>query len=126
MKSGKFSIPARLRSFKYAFHGFRWLIRDEHNSWIYLVVVIVLVPVCFLLKLSLMEWALIALCIGLVFALEMVNSAIERLADKVSPGSDPVIGKIKDLAAGAVLIMSIAAAIVALIILVPKILTILL
>lgn len=52
--------------------------------------------------------------------MELVNSAIERLADKISTERDPVIGKIKDLSAGAVLISAIAAAIVGLIILVPK------
>ena len=57
---------------------------------------------------------------GLVLGMELVNSAIERLADKISTERDPVIGKIKDLSAGAVLISAIAAAIVGLIILVPK------
>jgi len=60
------------------------------------------------------------MCTGLVYALELVNSAIERLADKISPERDPDIGKIKDLTAAAVLITAIAAAIVGLIILVPK------
>jgi len=120
MKSGKFSISARLRSFKYASKGFWWMIRDEHNSWIYVGVTVILIPVCFLLTLSRLEWALITLCIGLVYVMEMINSAIERLADKISPGHDPVIGQIKDLAAGAVLMTAITAAIVALLILVPK------
>jgi diacylglycerol kinase len=97
-----------------------WLIREEHNAWIHLTVTIVLIPVCFWLRLSLIEWTLILVCIGLVLAMELVNSAIERMADKISPKRDPDIGKIKDLSAGAVLISSIAAAIVALIILVPK------
>jgi diacylglycerol kinase len=52
--------------------------------------------------------------------LELVNSAIERLADKISPEHDPLIGKIKDISAAAVLITAIAAVIVGLIILVPK------
>ncbi len=120
MKSGKFSVSARLRSFKDAFRGFWWLLREEHNAWIHLAIVAVLIPVCIIGKLSLLEWTIIILCIGLVLAMEMVNSAIESLADKVSPGFDPLIGKIKDLAAGAVLISAIAAAIAGLIILIPK------
>ncbi|TSA33292.1 MAG: diacylglycerol kinase family protein [Porphyromonadaceae bacterium] len=120
MNSRKFSIPARIRSFKYAFRGLWWLIREEHNSWIYLAVFVILIPACILLRLSLIEWTLITMCTGLVYALELVNSAIERLADKISPERDPDIGKIKDLTAAAVLITAIAAAIVGLIILVPK------
>jgi len=120
MKSRKFSIPERIRSFKYAFRGFLWLIREEHNSWIHFAAVVILIPVCFLLHISLIEWTLITICIGLVLAMELVNSAIERLADKISPRRDTDIGKIKDIAAAAVLISAIAAAIVGLIILVPK------
>ena len=120
MKSGKFSIPARIRSFKYAFRGLWWLIREEHNSWIHLAFIVILIPSGILLRLSPIEWTLITICIGLVLALELVNSAIERLADKVSPERDPDIGKIKDIAAAAVLISAIAAAIIGLIILVPK------
>jgi len=123
MKSRKFSIKARIRSFKYAFRGLWWLIREEHNSWIHLAFVFVLIPACILLHLSLIEWTLITICIGLVLAMELVNSAIERLSDKISPGRDPDIGKIKDIAAAAVLISAVAAAVVGLIILVPKFLT---
>ena len=120
MKSRKFSIPARIRSFKYAFRGFWWLIREEHNSWIHLTIIVILIPVCFLLRLSLIEWTLITFCIGLVLAMELINSAIERLADKICPERDADIGKIKDIAAAAVLISAVAAAVVGLIILVPK------
>lgn len=120
MKSRKFSIPARLHSFKYAFQGMKWLIREEHNSWIHLTITIVLVPVCLLLRISPMEWTIIILCIGLVLILELINSVIERLLDKISPEHDPEIGKIKDLAAAAVLIGAISSAIAGLIILVPK------
>ena len=86
----------------------------------FLAFVVVLIPAGFILHLSPVEWTLIILCMGLVLGMELVNSAIERLADKISTERDPVIGKIKDLSAGAVLISAIAAAIVGLIILVPK------
>jgi diacylglycerol kinase (ATP) len=120
MHSRKFSVPARIRSFKYAIRGLWWLIREEHNSWIHFAVVVILIPVCIVLRLSLIEWTLITICIGLVLAMELVNSAIERLADKISPQRDSDIGKIKDIAAAAVLVSAIAAAVVGLIILVPK------
>ena len=120
MNSIKFSIPARLRSFQHAFRGFRWLIQEEHNSRIHLAVTIILIPVCIFLRLSLTEWSLIVICIGLVFSMELVNSAIERLADKITTEHNPGIGKIKDMAAAAVLISAIASATVGLIIILPK------
>jgi diacylglycerol kinase (ATP) len=123
MKSRKFSVRARLRSFIYAFRGLGVMIREEHNSWIHLGIMAILIPVCIICRLSAVEWALIILCVGLVLGMELANSAIERIADKISPDKDHQIGKIKDLAAAAVLISSVAAAIIGLIILVPKLLT---
>lgn len=120
MRSRKFSVSARLKSFTYAFRGLQWLLREEHNSRIHLAVTILLIPVCIWLDLSRVEWSLILLCIGFVFSMELVNSGIERLADRISEERDPVIGKIKDIAAGAVLVSALAAAAVGLIILLPK------
>ena len=120
MNPGRFSLVARIRSFRYAFKGLRWLFTEEHNSWIYLLVIAVLVPICIILHLSLLEWALIAFCIGIVLIAELFNTAIERMADRITPEKDPVIGKIKDLAAAGVLVAAVVAAVVGLIILVPK------
>jgi diacylglycerol kinase (ATP) len=66
--------------------------------------------------LSSSQWALITFCIGLVLSLEILNTAAERLVDILSPGHDPRYGRIKDLTAGAVLIASIAAAVVGLLV----------
>ena len=74
-----------------------------------------------LLGLSRMEWVAVVVVIGAVLAAEAVNSSIEALADLVSPEYNEAIKRTKDLAAGAVLIMAIAAAIVGLIIFIPKI-----
>lgn len=62
---------------------------------------------------------IIALCIGVVIAAELFNTAIERLVDLVSPGRHPLAGQVKDIAAGAVLVCAAAAAIIGLIIFVP-------
>lgn len=67
-----------------------------------------------------MEWIAVSIVIGAVLAAEAINSAIEALADLVSPEYNAAIKKTKDLAAGAVLITAIAAAIVGFIIFLPK------
>ena len=69
-----------------------------------------------------MEWVAIVFAIGSVFAAEAVNSSIEALADLVSPGYNEAIKRTKDLAAGAVLILAIAAAVVGCLIFIPKLL----
>ncbi|MFM2076432.1 MAG: hypothetical protein RJA49_322 [Actinomycetota bacterium] len=56
------------------------------------------------------DWAILLLCIGAVLSAEMANTAVERLADVVQPEPHPAIRDVKDVAAGAVLLLSIAAA----------------
>lgn len=76
----------------------------------------------FLLKIGSKEWIAIIFSISLVFSFELINSAVEKLADVVSPEIHPVIKKAKDLAAAAVLVSSIAALIIGLLIFIPKVL----
>lgn len=122
MAAKKFSFKARLLSFKFAFRGLGLLFREEHNAWIYLVVIAIVIPLCIIFRLSVTEWALICLSIGIVISAEIFNTVIERVSDKVSPEYDPVIGKIKDLGAAAVLVTAFVAAAVGLIIFLPKVL----
>ncbi len=58
---------------------------------------------------------------GLVIALELVNTAIESVVDLVTTERKPLAKTAKDTAAGAVLVAAIMAAIVGLIIFVPRI-----
>ena len=116
-----FSILKRAKSFTFAFNGLKILIQEEHNSWIHIAIVICATVAGFLLHISFIEWVAVVLCIGLVIALELVNSAIENMADFVSPQKNEIIKKVKDLSAAAVLIAAICSAIVGLIVFLPKI-----
>jgi undecaprenol kinase/diacylglycerol kinase (ATP) len=116
-----FSMLKRLKSLIFAFNGLKILVQEEHNSWIHIVITICVVLVGFLLHISLMEWVAVVLCIGLVIGLELINSAIENIADFVSPQKNEIIRKVKDLSAAAVLIAAICSAIVGLIVFLPKI-----
>ena len=121
MKYEKFSIIKRLKSFAFALNGLKILILEEHNARIHLVAAILVIISGILLKISNAEWVAVTFSIGLVFALETINSAIENLADFVSPEKNDQIKKVKDLSAGAVLIGAIAALVNGLIIFIPKI-----
>lgn len=120
MKNDGFTLRKRLRSFRYAFHGIQLLIRHEHNAWIHYFAAVCVVTAGCLTGLSVMEWIAVIFAIGMVLAAEAVNSSIEALADLVSPDYNEAIKRTKDLAAGAVLILAIAAAIVGLLIFIPK------
>lgn len=115
-------MKKRLLSFKYAFNGLALLFRGEPNAWIHLVAAAGVITAGILLKINALEWALVIFAIGLVFSTELFNSAIEEIVNKVSPERNETAGKIKDLAAGAVLMAAITSAIIGLIIFIPKIL----
>lgn len=120
MKNSGFTFRKRMQSFRYAFNGIRLLITHEHNAWIHCFAALCVVIAGLFFGLSRMEWIVVVVVIGAVLAAEAVNSAIEALADLVSPDYNEAIKRTKDLAAGAVLLMAIAAAIIGLIIFVPK------
>jgi diacylglycerol kinase len=111
-----------IRSFKYAFEGIAHCIKHEQNFKIHLVAAIMVIAAGCFLKCTSVEWIIILICIGLVLALEMMNSALEKLCDMQQTAYHPLIKIIKDTAAAAVLIMSVVAAICGTIIFLPKLL----
>jgi diacylglycerol kinase len=122
MKQQSFSIKKRIRSFGYALNGLKILVQEEHNARIHLFVTICVVVAGIALKISITEWIDVVFAIGFVIALEAINSSIENIADFVSPEKHNWIKKIKDISAAGVLIASIAAAVIGIIIFIPKIL----
>ena len=121
MKQQDFSLNKRVKSFGFAFNGLKILILEEHNSWIHILVATIVVIAGYFYQLSALEWIAIVFAIGLVIALEIFNSAIENISDFISPSQDHMIKKIKDLSAAGVLVGAITAAIIGLIVFVPKI-----
>lgn len=118
----KFSIKERINSFKYAFNGFKYLLKDEHNARIHLLITIFVILLSIYFRISNQEWIMICFAIGLVFVSEILNTAIEKLADKISTEFDINIKKAKDLGAAAVLFSAIIAVIIGALIFVPYIL----
>lgn len=112
----------RLKSFTHAFNGLGLLLKEEPNARIHLVISISVIAAGFLFHISKVEWLVVVLLMGLVLALEIFNTVVERIADFVSPQRHDAIRKIKDLAAAGVLVSAITAAIVGVIIFLPKVL----
>ena len=99
------------KSFTYAFNGIK-LSLQQRNMKVHVCCAILAITCGFIFKISVTEWCIIFICIGIVLALETINSALESLVDLAEPNHHPIAGKIKDLAAGAVLIFSIISAII--------------
>jgi len=109
-----------INSFRFAFRGMFVHFGSRGNITIHLLATIIVILLGFSLHVNNQEWCFLLICIGLVLSAEAFNTVIEKLADYVKPGFHPEIGKIKDIAASAVLIMAIISTIVAAIIFVPK------
>ena len=104
------------KSFTYAVHGIWSGVTDQLNLKVQIGVAVIVIGACFFYAIEPFEWCLILFCIGLVLGLEMMNSAIESLVDLVTLERKPLAGKIKDIAAGAVLIASVISVIIGVII----------
>lgn len=109
----------RLRSFYYAAKGIR-LAAVQPNFRLQLVAGLIVVVLGFWLNVTHIEWAILVLCIGSVLTAEILNTSIEALTDSIYPDYAQRAERIKDLAAGAVLVVAIAAAVIGLLILGPK------
>lgn len=109
-----------LKSFGYAFEGIYTCIKKERNMKIHCVIAALVVAAGVILKISAVEWCICLLLFGLIWALELANTSIEAVVDLVTDEKKPLAKLAKDSAAGAVLAASIMAAIIGLIIFIPK------
>ncbi len=123
MKPEKHSARRFISSFRHAWNGFRWFLSTEQNGRIHLIITALVIALGVYTQLTLMEWSLVILCIGLVISGELFNTALEKVCDFVSPEYHATIGKIKDMAAAAVLILSISAGLIGLAIFLPKLIS---
>jgi diacylglycerol kinase (ATP) len=98
----------------------RWLAQDEHNAWLHLAASATVILAGFALHIPLDDWRWLVSAIAFVWVTEAINTAVEELCDRISPQFDEAIGRVKDLAAGAVLAASLAAAVIGLLTLGPQ------
>jgi len=104
-------IKKHLDSYRFAFRGIAFAFQAEKNMIIHLIAALAVIAVNYLLGISRVEWLITLVLIGVVCAAEVFNTAIEKLADRVTREQDSMIGQVKDIASGAVLIVCIAAAV---------------
>jgi undecaprenol kinase/diacylglycerol kinase (ATP) len=121
-KSGKpFSVRKRFHSFRYAFAGLKHAWNNEHNFRIHLLATAIVIAAGIYFHVDKTEWAILAFAIGFVIVTELINTAIELLADVVSPEKNKIIGRAKDISAAAVLISAVTAVITGVLVFYPHI-----
>ena len=113
-------LANRIKSVGFALKGMLLLLKTEASIKIQFVIALCVTAAGFYFNISPTEWLIQLIAIGLVMGIEGVNTAIEKLADYVQPEHHEKIGFIKDISAGAVMIVSILASIVGFIIYLPK------
>lgn len=114
---------SRLRSFRYALAGWLYMLRYQKNTRIQAFFSIAVFLLGLWLGLSPVEWAILLLTITINWMAEFVNAAIEAAVNLASPGLHPMARVGKDVGAAAVLLTSVAAAIIGSLILGPPLLT---
>lgn len=112
-------LTNRIKSVVFAFRGLKMIVKKEKSIQLQLLIAFIVTVLGFYFNITSTEWIIQVAMIGLVMAIEGINTAVEQLADFVHPEKHLKIGQLKDVAAGAVLIASIAAIIVGIIIYLP-------
>ena len=110
-----------LKGFVYAWRGIAAGAAGR-NFRVMLAAAVVVIVLGWVLNISLVEWGLVTLAMGTVLALELLNTAGEKLVDILSPDHDPRYGLVKDILAGAALLAALAAAVVGALVFLPKLL----
>lgn len=110
-----------LKSFRHAVSGIAYTFRSERNFQLEAGMALGVFWLMFVLPTTSIERAVLMLFIALVLAFEMLNTAFERTLDMLKPSVHPYVKVIKDLVAGAVLLISLLAVMAGLVILVPAV-----
>lgn len=112
-----------IKSFYFAFNGIYLFFKEERNGKVQATIALFSILAASFFKLSGYEWLILFLCIGSVISLEMINSAIEKICNMHTSQINAEIKIIKDIAAGAVLWMSIISAAIGFAIFIPHLIT---
>jgi len=97
-------------------------LREQRNAQIQAGIAVVVVIVAWQLEVKIVDWCLLALCMGLVLATEVMNTAVETVVDLITEEHHKLAGKAKDIAAGASLVAAMTAAVVGGMVLLPPLL----
>ncbi len=108
-----------IRSFGYASKGLQYVIKHEQNMQVHLAAAILALVLAWWLNLPLLHWMILLLVIAGMFALEIMNTAIERTVDLFTEEFHPIAKRAKDIAAAAVLVYCALALVIGLLLFVP-------
>jgi diacylglycerol kinase len=106
-----------IKSFNWALNGLKTVWLEEKNFRLECLIALLILSTAIFFRFSFVELLAIIIAIIFVISAEIINTAIEDLCNKVEPNQDTLIGKVKDVVAGYVLIASFGAGIIGLLVL---------
>lgn len=117
----RFSINKFFRSFNHAVNGVIFLLVSKQNARVHAIITIAVGILAYIFHVSRLEAAILFIAVILVFAIEIINTAVEKTIDLLHPENHETIRGVKDAMAGAVLISAIIAFVSALLIFMPHV-----
>jgi undecaprenol kinase len=112
--------PHLIASFGFALEGIAHAFRTQRNFKVHAGITLAVIVAGVVLGISTEQWAILVVTIALVLQAELVNTALEAVVDHVAPEFHALAKIAKDCAAGAVFVCAVAAVIVGLFILGPR------
>jgi len=116
-----FDFKKLFKSFSNAINGVVFLLNNEQNARVHLIVTIVVGILAYVFEVTRLEAAILFMAVILVFAIEIINTAVENIFDLLHPEDHEIIRGVKDAMAGAVLIAAVIAFVCAVFIFLPYI-----
>lgn len=116
-----FDFKKFFKSFTHAVDGVVFLLYSEQNARVHAIITILVGIAAYVFQVSRLEATILFMAVILVFAIEIINTAIEKIFDLLHPEDHDIIRGVKDAMAGAVLISATIAFVVALLIFLPHI-----
>lgn len=111
-----------MQRFVHAFRGIGCAVRSEANLRIHFIAAVLVFALARWLRLAAGDWAILILTVGLVIAVELLNTAVEKTVNLASPGEHELAKVAKDTSAGAVLVAAMASVGIGLCVLGPPLL----
>lgn len=105
----KFTVAARLKSFRYAIDGIVFMLRTQHNAWLHAIATAFVVSLGLYCDVDAVAWRWLIAAMAMVWVAETLNTAVEYMCDVLSPEYHQAVKHAKDIAAGGVLLAAIAA-----------------
>ena len=100
------NLKKRIASFQNALNGILHAFKTEVHIRFHVIAAFIAITLAVFFRITRIEWTMVLLCIAAVLSSELINTAVERICDRITKDRDPLIGNAKDLAAGSVLIIS--------------------